>query len=65
MKKIYADSLYKDPTATLDDLREAVTMLEDTERTARRVLGIAHPLTVELEDGLRDARAALHLRQSS
>ena len=60
-----AIALYESPAATLNDLREAVTMLEDTERTARRVLGIAHPLTVELEDGLRDARAALHLRQSS
>ena len=29
--------------ATLDDLREAVTTLEDTERIARRVLGGAHP----------------------
>ena len=35
----YAQALYKDPGATLDDLREAVAELEDTERTARRVLG--------------------------
>ena len=32
-----AQSLYLDADATLDDLREAVTTLEDTERTARRV----------------------------
>ena len=28
----YAQSLSKDPNATLDDVREAVTMLEETER---------------------------------
>ena len=32
-------ALYQDPRATLDDLREAVTTLEDTERIARRVFG--------------------------
>ena len=35
----YAEALYKADDATLDDLREAVTTLEDAERTARRVLG--------------------------
>ena len=39
--------------------------IADTERIARRVLGGAHPLTEELEDGLRDARAALSTRESS
>ena len=39
----YARTLYMDAGATLDDLREAVTTLEDTERTARRVLGGAQP----------------------
>ena len=38
MRKIYAGALYKDG-ATLDDLREAVTTLEEIERIARRVLG--------------------------
>ena len=40
---VYSKALSEDPAATLDDLREAVTMLEDAERTARRVLGGAHP----------------------
>jgi len=62
MRMNCAIALYESPAATLNDLREAVTMLEDTERTARRVLGSAHPLTVELEDELRDARAALRAR---
>ena len=57
MRWLYAQSLYKE--ATLDDLREAVTILEDTERTARRVFGGAHPLVVGIEESLRNARAAL------
>ena len=60
-RNIYALALYEDPVATLDDLREVVTTFEDTERTARRVLGGAHPLTSAIEfaqDELRDARAA-------
>ena len=60
----YAQSLYRNPGATLDDLREAVTTLEDVERTARRVLGGAHPLTGGIERRLRDARAALRARET-
>jgi hypothetical protein len=59
---MYAVSLYEDPAATLDDLREAVTTLEETTRTARRVLGSAHPTTVNYERGLQKARAALAAR---
>ena len=55
----YAQSLSKNPNATLDDVREAVTTLEDTARTARRVLGSARPTTESLEDELRTARASL------
>ena len=60
----YAQSLYEDSAATLDDLREAVTTLEETERTARRVLGGAHPTTVGIERALREARAALGARDT-
>ena len=55
----YARALYEDDGATLDGLREAVTTLEDVERTARRVLGGAHPITLAIERRLRGARAAL------
>ena len=58
-RSIYAQSLYEDNGATLDDIREAVTTFEETERTARRVFGGAHPLTVDIEGDLRDARATL------
>ena len=62
MRKIYAKALYKADDATLDDIREAVTTLEDTQRIARRVLGSAHPTTEGIADALRNARAALRAR---
>ena len=55
----YALALYLDDSATLDDLREAVTTIEDTERIARRVLGGAHPIVQMSERNLENARAAL------
>ncbi len=58
-------ALCGDPNATLDDLREAVTTLVETERIARRVFGGAHPLTTGIEGDLRDARAALHAREET
>ena len=61
---IYARALYKDRGATLDDLREAVTTLEDVERIARRVLGGAHPLTPAFESHLKWSRAALAARET-
>ena len=45
----------------IDDLREAVTTLEELERITRRVFGGAYPITVEIKDDLRDARAVLRL----
>ena len=64
MRWIYAKALYRNDSATLDDLREAVTTLVETERTARRVLGGAHPLTPSIEQSLRRARAALRARET-
>ena len=54
-----AEALCTDPGATLDDLHEAVTTLEETERTARRVLGGAHPLTEAIGVYLKNARATV------
>ncbi len=53
----YALALYDG--ATLDNLREALTTLEETARIARRVLGSAHPL-VELI--AKEVRATLCAR---
>ena len=64
MRAVYAKSLYEDDSATLDDLREALTTLEETGRVARRVLGGTHPLTEGIENELRKARAALRARET-
>jgi len=48
-----------------DDIREAVTTLEETERTMRRVLGGAHPSIARIEEDLRNARAALRAREEA
>jgi len=58
MRLSNAEALYKDPTSTLDDLREAVATLDDTVRIARRVLGSTHPLTSAIDWELRGARVA-------
>jgi tetratricopeptide (TPR) repeat protein len=65
MSLSYAISLYLDAKATLEDLREAVSTLEEAEQTARRVLGGAHPVTAGTEGELRDARAALRAREEA
>ena len=62
MMGCYGQALYRDPDATLDGLREAVTTLEETERIARRTLGGAHPLTTAIGVHLENSRAALRLR---
>ena len=59
----YAMALSMDPDATLDDVREAVTTLEDTERIARRVFGCTHPMTKEIAFRLQNARATLRARE--
>ena len=68
MRSLYATALLRSPRgrdgATLDDLREAVTTLEDVDRIARRVLGGAHPMTARIENVLQDARAALRARET-
>ena len=60
----YAVALYRDASATLDDLREAVTTLEEIGPIARRVLGGAHPLTKGMEAEMKYARAVLRARET-
>ena len=64
MRWNYAETIYEDDGATLGDLRTAVTTLEEIERTARRVLGGAHPITTGIESALRKARAVLGARET-
>ena len=62
MRANYAAVLYNDPDATLDDLREAVSTLEEIEPTAQRVLGPANPTAAGIEECLQDARVVENAR---
>ena len=64
MRANYAAALYSDPDATLDEIREAVTALEDTTRIFRRIFGSAHPYVVDGEVALRKVRARLRARET-
>ena len=63
MRWSFAISLYWDPSATLDDLREAVSTLEDVSLTARRVFGGTHPTTADIERALGKSLAKLSARE--
>ena len=65
MRKMYAQILYGAEAATLEDLREAVTTLDEIERIARRVYGGSHPLVTGIGKSLRDSRAVLAAREAS
>ena len=64
IRKLYAQALCRDANATLDDLCEAVTTFEDVVRIARRLLGGAHPLVLDIERDLRAARPLLRARET-
>ena len=57
-------ALYNDDGATLEDLREAVATLAETERTARRVFGGAHPTVDAMYADLEWLRAELRARET-
>ena len=59
----YGQTLYRDTGSSLDELREAVTTLEEIERIARRVFGGAHPLAMQMENDLKKARAKLRAHE--
>ena len=62
MRRIYARALCTDGNAPIDDVREAVTLLEDLAPAARRVLGGAHPMTVGIELDVQNSRTLLRRR---
>ena len=65
MRWNYALTLYIDPAATLDDLRESVETLQETAKTIRQVYGGAHPMAVGIDLALRESRAALRARDTA
>jgi hypothetical protein len=65
MRMNYARALYLNTGAVLDDLGEAVEMLLQTARTARRVLGGAHPLTGNIGEYLREVHGILRGRKET
>ena len=62
MRVYYANALYEDPDATLDDLREAVETLESVAPVWKRIFGLAHPETPNVQNALEAAREALAAR---
>ena len=64
MRWIYALALYEDDSATPDDLRGAVTSLEELAPYAQRVMGSAHPLASAIKESLQVARAALRAQDA-
>jgi hypothetical protein len=64
MRWCHAMTLYDHPAATLYDVRESVATLEELGRTVRRVLGGAHPFTMQVEKSLRISRAVLRARET-
>ena len=65
MRWIYANTFFMNGSATVDDLREAVTMLESVEISRKRFLGQAHPETARAQDALERARTKLAQARAS
>ena len=61
---VHAQTLYKDDSATLADLRGLVNTLEDSARVACRVYGRTHPVVAGTQYHLGQSRAALAARET-
>ena len=53
------DLKQQDDSASRDDAAEAVAILEELSRTARRVLGTAHPITGGIQESRGTAQETL------
>ena len=58
-RQAIAMCLDEDNNATRGDIEESVTILEDVDRRARRVLGGNHPLAAQVHGALERARRNL------
>ena len=61
----YANALFKDDGATLDDLRESVETLESVAKSWKQVFGQSHPETPKVQSALKHARKALAARAAA
>ena len=52
IKEAHAYGIYRDPAASLDDVREGVTILEDVDRSYRQILGKDHPVSAHTRASL-------------
>ena len=59
MRYRYATTLFDDPARSVDDLTEALLILEDIAPRFRRVFGISHPLSGKAQGALRMIQSAL------
>ena len=65
MRWLYVLALYKDDSATLADVQEAVETLESVANSWKRVMGPAHPDTSNVQAALASAREALATRAAA
>ena len=63
--KALARSIYEDPNASVEDLREAVRVFENVPAASSRVFGPAHPDTKKYEVILAKAKKALAEKSSA
>ena len=59
LRKFYGQFLYEDPSASRADVVEAIEIIEDVQRRARRVFGPDHPNWTYLPRELTAAREKL------
>ena len=59
LRDIYGRCLYRDPGASRDDVAEAIEIMDDVQRRARRVFGPGHPNWNTLPQELTAAREKL------
>ena len=59
LRKFYGQFLYEDPSASRADVVEAIEIIEDVQRRARRVFGPGHPNWESLPRDLMAAREKL------
>ena len=62
LRWIYANTLSMNESATVADLREAVTTLKSVEMSYKRVFGASHPETQKVQNVLNSAQATLAAR---